>query len=174
MFTVVAYSQNGNYTVTEQQKDNSYHVEITTKDKTMSQADKAAFEQKIDNVKDAVQTVAASVEKLDGKVEAFSVTQSNVKLVYLAQDYNITKKDITAAVAKSKHHNAIAFFIPAILVTFLWWRLYKFKSLNIDQFLRAGAFVIVLGIATWFIVYNVLELLLNPNMAILHELQKLL
>ena len=43
MFTVVAYSQNGNYTVTEQQKDNSYHVEITTKDKTMSQADKAAF-----------------------------------------------------------------------------------------------------------------------------------
>jgi len=160
-------------TVTQKQKDDSYKVDVVLRDKTMSSADRASYEAKLDNLNAALLSTSTDVTEIKGIVQTIAIDKSNVNLMYIANEYGLTQKDIKKAVARSKLDSLIASVIPFCILLFLWIRMYNFKEIRGDTYAILAVISLLTAVLSYFVINGFLEYF-NKDMSTLRELEKLL
>lgn len=159
--------------ITQKQKEDGYKVDVVLHDKTMSSADRASYESKLDNISLSIQDVETNITEIKGVVETIAIDKNNANLVYLAEEYGLSKKDIQKAVARSKLNGVIASIIPFCILLFLWIRMYNFKEIRGDTYAILAIISLLTAVLSYFVINGCLEYF-NKDMSTLRELEKLL
>lgn len=156
----------------------SVNVDVRTADVKLPMADINYISTKIDDLKDANKTeysaVTSKLDAITSKIDNIVYKESDTKVAYIAENFNMTKDDINTAIRRSSTYTIVAILPSFVLVIVLWWQLYNYRRSDAKNTTIFVFLSLVMGLATFAVIKFGLEALFNHNMAVLKELQKLL
>lgn len=179
VFVTTAQDNKYQTTYTTTNKDSiSVSIDVKTSDVKLPMADVNILYAKIEDLKEANKTeysaVTSKLDAINSKIDNIVYKESDTKVTYIAENFNMTKDDINTAIRRSSTYTIIAILPSFLLVIVLWWQLYNYRRADAKNTTIFVFLSLVMGLATFAIIKFGLEALFNHDMAVLKELQKLL